>query len=125
MRIGEWLAQGFGGPAHLRFFIQPLVALLLGLRDGHADALAGKPPYFMALFQQPETRSASLQEGLRQIVMPFSVGIVIDGVVQYMLMRHVYLWMALAVGILLVGLPYAVFRGMANRLFRRRTARHA
>jgi len=33
------------GPGRLRFVFQPIMAILLGLRGGLADARAGRPPY--------------------------------------------------------------------------------
>jgi hypothetical protein len=38
------------GPGHMRFLIQPLVAVLLGLRDGKLDVEAGKPPFALSLW---------------------------------------------------------------------------
>jgi hypothetical protein len=39
------LLARLSGPGAFRFVLQPLVAVLLGIRDGRADAKAGRPPY--------------------------------------------------------------------------------
>ena len=40
----EELPQRFSGSGRLRFILQPLLAILLGVRGGMADAKAGNPP---------------------------------------------------------------------------------
>ena len=46
--VSEKIARRLGGPAHLCFIIQPLIATALGIRDGVTDAKAGVPPYLLA-----------------------------------------------------------------------------
>ena len=40
----EELPQRFSGSGRLRFILQPLLAILRGVRGGMADAKAGNPP---------------------------------------------------------------------------------
>jgi hypothetical protein len=37
------------GPGRFRFVLQPLTAIVLGIRNGLADARAGRPPYLEGL----------------------------------------------------------------------------
>jgi hypothetical protein len=39
----------FGGKVQIRLILQPLIAIILGLRFGVRDAKAGKQPFFQAL----------------------------------------------------------------------------
>ena len=41
------LPKRLTGPGRFRFILQPLVATLLGIRSGVADARAGRPPYLL------------------------------------------------------------------------------
>jgi len=45
----EELPQRFSGSGRLRFILQPLFAILLGVRGGMTDVKAGNPPYLFGL----------------------------------------------------------------------------
>ncbi len=45
------------GPLHFRFYIQPLMATLLAVRDGRRDALAGRGAYLWSLVTDPRATS--------------------------------------------------------------------
>ena len=45
----EDLPKRLTGPGSFRFIFQPIVAILLGMRDGLLDARAGRPPYLYSL----------------------------------------------------------------------------
>jgi hypothetical protein len=49
MQFLEELPQRFTGPGRLRFILQPMLAIFLGVRGGLADAKAGNPPYLFGL----------------------------------------------------------------------------
>src|SRR5919202_294509 len=57
------LLARLSGPGEFRFVWQPLVAVLLGVRDGMNDAKAGRPPYIWGLFFNAAERRAMLQQG--------------------------------------------------------------
>jgi hypothetical protein len=44
----------------LRFYLQPIMSVFLAIRDGLKDAQTGAPPFFWALFTDPEHRAALL-----------------------------------------------------------------
>ena len=46
-RIWQEIAARPGGPLAIRFYLQPLMATALAIRDGVADARLGKPPYLL------------------------------------------------------------------------------
>jgi len=119
------LASPFLGPDQpfsFRFIVQPLLAILLGLRDGKRDATDGKPPYAFSLLTNRLDRRVLAKEGLRTVALPLMVAIVLDGVVQLLLRHRVVVWRAVVVGVLLIGLPYIASRGLTNRTVGRRKA---
>ncbi len=108
-----------GGPGTLRFVLQPLVAMLLGVRDGRHDAQVARPPYLSAILFHRGDRRAAAKQGAMAIAKPFVIAIAIDAVLSYVTLGAVYPGETLTVGCLLVALPYAVARAAANRLLRR------
>lgn len=121
--LPEALEAMLGGPGRLRFIIQPLVAILLGIRDGRLDAAAGRPPYVFAILFVRERRKEELMSGIRTFIKPLVVAILIDMILQYFIFRSVRFWQALLVGTALIALPYSAARGLSNRLGQRRRAR--
>ena len=103
-------------PFRFRFIIQPLIAILLGFRDGQLDAKAGTPPYLRELIFTPTDRKANLQGALKAIWKPLAMAIVLDSIVQISFLDALQPLQALLVGGLLVGLPYVLSRGLTNRL---------
>ncbi|HEY7304137.1 MAG TPA: hypothetical protein VH601_08490 [Bryobacteraceae bacterium] len=112
------------GPLNLRFVLQPLMAILLGIRDGVHDAKAGKPPFLLDLFARPQNRKRQIQKALRSLLIPMLVAIILDGVVQYLLFGWVRIMGAVTIGVLIMGLPYVIARAVTNRVisWRNRTA---
>src|SRR5882724_7350362 len=52
----EFLEELPTGPGRFRFVLQPVMAILLGWRDGRADARAGRPAYPYGLLVSGEKR---------------------------------------------------------------------
>jgi hypothetical protein len=123
--LADLLAR-LSGPGVFRFVLQPLVAVFLGIRDGVADAKAGRPPYLWGLLFHQTERRAMLHHGAGAIVKPLVVAIVVDAVLSYVTMGAIYPGQTLLVGIFLVAIPYTLARAAANRVVRhRRRLRHA
>lgn len=120
MILPEGLEAMLGGPGRMRFILQPLIAILLGIRDGRRDARAGRPPYVFAVLAVRELRREAAASGLQSITKPLVVAILADMVLQYLIFRSVHLWSAIVVGAVLVALPYMVARAVTNRIVRRR-----
>ena len=104
------------GPLSMRFMLQPLMAILLGIRDGRLDAKAGNPPFVMEVLFHPADRKKALRSALKSLLMPIVVGSVIDAVAQYLLFQQVRPFWALVIGTLVMGLPYSASRGLTNRI---------
>jgi hypothetical protein len=114
----EDLPRRLTGPGRLRFIFQPLVAILLGVRAGRADARAGRPPFILAVLAHAQHRRQMLAETARALANILLVGILLDAVSQWLILGVTHPGAAIVVGPVLIGLPYAVARALSNRLAR-------
>ena len=106
------------GPLHLRFFLQPSVAIILAIRDGLRDAREGRPAYFWSLFTESGRRRDLLRDGWKAISKVFIVAVALDMVYQLIVLRWFYPFETLLVAVLLALIPYLLVRGPVNRVQR-------
>jgi len=116
MQFLEELPQRFTGPGRFRFIMQPMLATLLGVRGGLADAKAGNPPYLFGLLFDAGRRSELLRSGVAAIRNLLAMGIILDVVFQLVIYHAVHPGAALVVGPILIGTPYALSRALTTRL---------
>jgi hypothetical protein len=114
----EELPQRFTGSGRLRFILQPMVAIMLGIRSGRADAKAGNPPYLSALIFGAGRRRELLRNGLATISTLLAMGIIMDVIFQQVLYRSVHPGAALLIGPILICFPYVVSRELTIRITR-------
>jgi len=107
------------GPMHFRFFMQPLVAILLAIRDGSRDEREGRRPWAWKLVHVPEQRRYLLADGWKGIGRIFVIAIVLDVIYQLIEWRTLKPLGALMTAVILAVIPYILFRGPVNRLLRR------
>jgi hypothetical protein len=50
------------GPMQFRLFVQPLMATILAIRAGWADAWEGQPIFFWTLMREPKRTAAMLRD---------------------------------------------------------------
>lgn len=112
------LPQRFTGAGRFRFILQPIVAIVLGVRGGAADAAAENPPYLFGLLFAGGRRSELLRSGMTVIRNLLAVGIIMDVVFQMVLYREVHPAAALVVGPIAICVPYALSRALTTRLLR-------
>jgi hypothetical protein len=93
-----------------------MLAILLGVRGGLADARAGNPPYLFGLLFHAGRRRELMQSGVAAISTLLAMGIILDVVFQFILYQAVHPGAALVVGPILICLPYALSRALTNRL---------
>lgn len=110
------IAARISGPGAFRFIVQPLVAVILGIRDGISDAKVGKPPYVLGILLHPELRHEMWQTALASILKPVIFATVLDAIFQYLILRRIHPVTAIIVGTFLMGVPYIAARGITNRL---------
>ena len=114
----EDLPKRLTGPGRFRFVLQPVIATLLGIRSGMADARAGRPPYLLGLVIDRQRRGELARDGFEAVANLVLMGILLDSVFQWAILGTSYPGPALVVGPVLISTPYAVARALANRLAR-------
>ena len=119
-RLVHDMAARVTGPMKLRLLLQPLVASIFAIRSGLADARAGKPAYFWALFTDPAHRIDMLADGWKSVGKVFVLALILDVVYQLIATRFVYPGEAIVTALLLAIVPYLILRGLVTRLGRKK-----
>jgi hypothetical protein len=114
------LPKRLTGPGRFRLVLQPLVATLLGIRSGVADARAGRPPYLLGLVTDRQRRGELARDGLATVANLLLVGVLLDAVFQWVILGVSHPGAALVVGPVLIAVPYALARALSTRLVRLR-----
>jgi hypothetical protein len=117
--IGTNFLARLDGPMHFRFFVQPLVAILLAVRAGSRDAREGRRPWAWKLVHVPEQRRHLLADGWKGIWRIFVIAVVLDVIYQLIAWRTLKPLGALLTATYLAVIPYVLVRGPVNRLVRR------
>ena len=119
-RIWQEIAARPDGPFAFRFYLQPVMATVLAIKDGVADGRLGKPPYFWTLFTKPPMRSALLHDGWRSVWKLFILAITLDVAYEFIVLKGPRPLETLIVAIGLAVVPYLTLRGIVSRVVRRR-----
>jgi len=115
----QHLAEMVGGPGYFRFFLQPVIAIVLGIRLGLRDWRFGHPVYLFGLIRIREARWRRIREGTRAVALPLVVALVAACAFQYVIRSRIFVGYALLYAILFVLVPYLAARGFGYRLARR------
>jgi hypothetical protein len=107
------------GPLALRFYIQPLMATLIAVRDGIHDARRGRPAYLFALFTDRPHRRELLRDGWHSISKVFVLAVTLDFVYQVIVLKGFRPVAGVLIAIVLALVPYVLVRGPVNRIARR------
>jgi hypothetical protein len=113
--LGNLIARD-SGPLHFRLFLQPLVATILAIRAGWADAWEGKPIYFWTLARDPAKTATMLRNLWRIAGKVFLVAVVLDMVYQLIVLRWIYPLETLIVATMLALVPCMLVRAIGNRI---------
>ena len=119
-RFAEDLAGRLHGPLSFRFILQPLMAMIFACRDGMRDARTGEPAYFWSLLNHPLDRRDRIRAGWKAVSRVFVLGVLMDVIYQYLVLRTFYPMEALVTVFVLAVLPYLLIRGPIERIARRR-----
>ena len=114
------LPKRLTGPGRFRFILQPIAAILIGIRAGKADAASGRLPYIFSLFRSSGQRLSLLKEAFGQLSTLIGVAILLDAISQFLILGSVYPGAALVVGPVLIAIPYSLSRAFSNRWVRRK-----
>ena len=118
----DYILELIAGPGTFRFVVQPVLAILLGVRDGRNDAKSGVPPFLYTLLFGSGERAATFKAGVGAVALPLIIAVALDSILQVYIFGVWRLQWALIVGLCLVGIPYVLSRGIMNRII---TARRA
>lgn len=124
-RVAEGVISRVIGPMSLRFIFQPLVAVLLGVRDGIMDARAGEPPFILDVIVHPEQLKSKLASVSKSLSKSVIIGTVFDMIAQYLIFDHVRVIPAIIVGVFVLTVPYLLARGITNRIVTARKSRQS
>lgn len=107
-----------GGPMTFRFVLQPVMAAIAAFHDGVKDARAGRSAYLWTLLTSSAERGGRLREGLISTGRIILLGIGMDAVYQYTVLKTFYPGEMVVIAILLAFVPYLLLRGPFARLAR-------
>jgi hypothetical protein len=102
----------------LRFVVQPMVAIFLGVRDGAKDAREGNPTFLWALAFHEQHRVKMLANAFSSAGDLIAIAILLDLISQFLIFREIRPGAALLLGPALISVPYAVARTFGNRISR-------
>ena len=104
------------GPLHFRLFFQPLVATILAIRAGWADAWAGRPIFFWTLVREPAQARTMLRNLWRFVGKVFLSAVALDVAYQLIVLQWIYPVQTLIVATMLALVPCLVVRAIGNRI---------
>jgi hypothetical protein len=107
----------FGGPFQFRLIIQPLAAMILGVKVGIRDAKVGDVPFFGALLRHRGKRGHLMAKAVRDAIVPLLIAFIVDSILQRLINGRIRPLAAALVGGLLVFVPFITVRGLANRIW--------
>jgi hypothetical protein len=100
----------------MRLILQPLVAVILAIRAGWADARAGRAIFFWTLLRDPAQARLMLRNLWKLVGKVFIVAIVLDVVYQLIVLHWIYPLETLTVATILALVPCMVVRAIGNRI---------
>jgi hypothetical protein len=115
-RAWDNLLSRDSGPLHFRLVIQPLMATILAIRAGWAEAWAGRPIFFWTLVREPAKARPMLRNMWRFVGKVFLVAVVLDVIYQLIVFHWIYPVETLIVATLLALVPCLVVRAIGNRI---------
>jgi hypothetical protein len=116
MAFVEDIPKRLAGPGRFRFVLQPVMAIILGIINGLADARAGKPPYLYGLLFHRDLRADLVKSGYSAVANILLMGILMDFIFQWIILGVAYPGAALVVGPVMIILPYGLSRALSNRI---------
>jgi hypothetical protein len=117
-RIWLQLIERPSAPMAFRFVLQPLMAVVAAAVHGYRDAQAGRSPYFWTVMSNPQQRVVRLREGLNATARVILLGMVMDAIYQFVVLKRFYPVEALIVAVLVGFVPYLLLRGVVTRFVR-------
>ena len=124
VRVWQDIFDRPGGPMTFRFILQPVMAAIAAIHDGIKDAKTGRSPYFWTVLTNSAERGGRLREGLISTARIILLGLGMDVIYQFTVLKTFYPGEAVIVAILLAFVPYLLLRGPVARIAQRWFARN-
>jgi len=118
-RFWENLMARPSGPMAFRFLMQPVMAMLLGFRDGRRDAREFRPAFLWSILTNRKRRLELLKDAVRSVAKILILALLLDGIYQLIVFKRIYPLEAVAVAITVALLPYLLIRGITGWFGRR------
>ena len=107
------------GPLAMRFYLQPIMALIFAVRDGIRDAKQNRPAYFWGMLAQANQRRDLMRSGWKSVGKIFVVAMIMDIVYQLLVLRGIRPVQTILVAVTVAIVPYVLLRGPVSRIARR------
>ena len=104
------------GPFSFRFVLQPVMAAIYAIRDGVADSLASRPPYFWTIFTRSDRRWELLRDGWKAVTRVLVLGAVMDTLYQLIVLQSIHPFELAVIVLGLAFVPYVLTRGPIERI---------
>ena len=117
-RLWQNLFERPGGPMVFRFFLQPTMATIAAFMGGMKDARLGRTPFMQTVLTNPAERRGRLDEAMVDTSRIMLLGLVMDGIYQYIEFDTFHPAEAVMITLLLAFLPYLLLRGLVARVAR-------
>lgn len=105
------------GTGAFRFYVQPIMALIKGVRAGRNDVKSNDYPLMLRLTRKSEAFSV-IKVALKDIFPILFIGFLLDLYAQWELFHHINLGLSVLVIFSIVLLPYFASRDLTARLYR-------
>jgi hypothetical protein len=113
--LADYLSQMTTGAGAMRFFLQPLIAIVVGALMGRLDSHSGRGPYFHWVAARRQGEHPLLQ-GLKRVAVPLCLAVGLSLFFQYINVGSVRLLHALMAALFLVAVPYVLARDITSRI---------
>ena len=118
-RVWHNLVDRPDGPMVFRFFLQPAMATIAAVLSGIRDAKLARAPFLETILTRPAERAGRLDEAMVDTSRVMLLGLIMDGIYQYIEFDTFHPAEAVIITLLLAILPYVVMRGPVARVARR------
>ena len=118
-RFWEDLMARPSGPMAFRFLMQPIMAILIGFRDGRRDARELRPAFLWSILTNRKRRPGLLKDVVRSVAKILILALLLDGIYQVIVFKRIYPLETVVVAITVALLPYLLIRGSTGWFGRR------
>ena len=125
-RLWNDLIGRIDGPMKFRIILQPLMSVYFAYKAGKRDSVSGEVPYFIGLITEKGETKALVKQGWKDVGKIFIIATVIDIIYQLILIYKfgtqptIYPLEVLITAVMLSFVPYIIFRGLFNRILRKK-----